>query len=80
MSWSPLSSFCSEVSLIASSAFVLSLPKLPDASGSRDEIYRVACRSLNTMLDKGQIDDEFFDYLRMHLDYAFFHGGAGGLQ
>ena len=52
-----------EVTYITSIAFVLSLPELPDASASRDELYLDACISLNTIRDNGQIEDVFFDYL-----------------
>lgn len=76
MSFSPLTSFCSKFADIANAAFLLSLPALPDTSASRDDIYLDACIALNSFYDNGEIDDAFFDYLCMHLDYAFSNGGS----
>lgn len=75
MSWSPLTSFCSRVADVANIAFVLSLPELPEGLGNRDDIYLDACNTLNSFFDNGEIDHAFYDYLCMHLDYSFAHGG-----
>lgn len=76
---SPLSSFCARALDVTSAAFLLSLPELPELSDprtTRDDIYLDACLTLNAMRDNGEIDDVFFDYLCMHLDYAFAQGGT----
>lgn len=76
MSWSPLSTHCNSIASVTSAAFLLSLPELPDSSASRDDIYLGACITLNSLRDDGEIDDVFFDYLCMHLDYSFSQGGV----
>lgn len=76
MSFSPLASFCSSISSITNAAFLLSLPELPGSAATRDDIYLDACVALNACFNKGEIDEVFFDYLCMHLDYAFSQGGT----
>lgn len=76
----PLTAFCDEVAYICATAALLSRPELADPSVTRDDIYLDACLVLNALRDNGAIDDGFFDYLCMHLNYAFANGGIGGLQ
>lgn len=76
MTFTPLSSFCNDVSFVTSAAFLLSLPDTPESVGSRDDFYLDACIVLNALRDSGKIDDIFFDYLCMHLDYSHANGGV----
>lgn len=76
MSCSYLTAFCGRVESVARAAFLLSLPELPEDLGNRDAIYLEACGVLNFLFDNGDLDDAFYDYLTMHLDYSFSIGGA----